>query len=64
VRSADWLILNRVWDGWHEPNASRDYGSNVPNEVVQNEFGLRGEFGAYRLYQRKKLDNGAQPPVD
>jgi hypothetical protein len=64
VRSADWLILNRVWDGWNEPNASRDYGSNVPNEVVQNEYGLRGEFGAYRLYQRKKLDNRAQPPAN
>jgi hypothetical protein len=64
VRSADWLILNRVWDGWKEPNTSRDYGSTVPNQVVQNEFDLRGEFGAYRLYQRKKLDTAAQPPAD
>jgi hypothetical protein len=31
---------------------------------VQNEYGLRGEFGAYRLYQRKKLDNRAQPPAN
>ncbi len=53
VASADWLILSHVWDSWAEPNDSRLFGSNAPNEVVEQDFcrvGPTGEF--YELYQR------------
>lgn len=56
VRSADWLVLNRAWDFWHEPNSSTEYASSAPNVVVQKEFDLCGEFGGYLLFRRKSQD--------
>jgi hypothetical protein len=53
IASADWLVLNRAWDYWSEPNRSMDYGSSAPNTVVQKEFELCGKFGGYLLYHRK-----------
>jgi hypothetical protein len=54
VATADWLILNRMWDAWSEPNDSMRLGSNAPNEVVQTLFELRGRIGLFELYQHKK----------
>lgn len=45
VASADWLILSNVWTGWTEPNESREFGSNRPNEVVQEQFCEVGPYG-------------------
>ena len=45
VRSADWLVLSGVWSNWDEPNDSRVYGSNVPNEIVQHDFCQVGSYG-------------------
>lgn len=53
IRNADWLILNRVYDNWNEPNASVRNGPNEPNVVVRAEFTLVGEFGDYLLFRRK-----------
>jgi hypothetical protein len=44
LRSADWVILTRFWDGWYEPNASMDYGSGEPNEVIATDFCVVDEF--------------------
>ena len=38
VASADWLILSKVWEGWNEPNASTEFGSDAPNRVVDERF--------------------------
>jgi multisubunit Na+/H+ antiporter MnhB subunit len=38
VASADWLLLSGLWDGWREPNASVDYGSDAPNQVIRDHF--------------------------
>ena len=54
VRTADWLILNRVYDNWNEPNASEVNGPDEPNAVVRSEFTLVGEFGYYQLFQHKR----------
>lgn len=54
IASADWLVLNRAWDRWSEPNRSMDYASNAPNAVVQQDFQLCGKFGDYLLYRRKE----------
>jgi hypothetical protein len=56
VRSADWLVLNRAWDFWREPNSSTEYASGAPNAVVQEQFDLVGEFGSYLLFRRKSQD--------
>jgi hypothetical protein len=53
IRTADWLILNRVYDNWNEPNSSVRNGPDEPNVVVQGEFTLLGEFGYYLLFRRK-----------
>lgn len=53
VASADWLILSHVWDSWDEPNDSRLFGSNAPNEVVDDQFCLVGPpDDYYELYGR------------
>ncbi len=38
VRSANWLILSIVWTGCDEPNASRRFGPDAPNQVVRRDF--------------------------
>lgn len=52
VASADWLVLNRGWDAWNEPNRSVEFASNEPNEVVRRNFELVQGFGTYFLYRR------------
>jgi len=55
VRAADFLVLSHVWDDWDEPNDSRLFGSNAPNEVVDKEFCLVGDYEElYDLYRRCK----------
>ena len=53
IRTADWLILNRAYDNWREPNSSSRNGSDEPNAVVRAEFTLCDEFGPYLLFRRK-----------
>lgn len=38
VASADYVILTGLWAGWLEPNASMDFGSDAPNQVLRDEF--------------------------
>jgi hypothetical protein len=59
VASADVLILSTIRDAWTEPNASRDFGPDEPNEVVAREFCLVGSYGdgdgdrgLYEVYRR------------
>ena len=59
VQSADWLVLNRAWDLWNEPNGSTVYATGAPNLVVRKEFDLCGEFGSYLLFRRKAQETPA-----
>lgn len=54
VASADWLVLTNYWTGWYEPNASSEFGSTEPNEVVARSFCLIGDYedGLVLLYRR------------
>ena len=63
VRSADWLILTRFWAGWIEPNDSTVFGSDAPNQVVENDFCLRGsyQYDLVRLYQKCATGDGVGP---
>ncbi len=45
VASSDWLIQSNVWTGWTEPNASRDIGPDLPNEIVRAQFCEVGRYG-------------------
>jgi hypothetical protein len=54
VKDADWLVLNRDFDLWTEPNRSREFQSDVPNQMVKEHFEVVGEFGAYLLCHRRK----------
>jgi hypothetical protein len=52
VRHSDLLILSSSWDYWNEPNNSRVFGPNEPNEVVRRDFCLVGRYGPhYSLYR-------------
>jgi hypothetical protein len=59
LRGADIVILSSIRDDWDEPNDSRVFGPNEPNEVIEDEFCLvesygQGLFGRglYELYRR------------
>jgi hypothetical protein len=53
LRRSDVVILSTVWDDWNEPNGSRTFGSDVPNQVLRKEFCMIGDFGGYfRVYRR------------
>jgi hypothetical protein len=53
VAGSDYLILSHVWDPWDEPNDSRLFGSDGPNEVVADQFcPLNPETDFYVLYER------------
>ena len=53
MASAEWLVLNRAWDNWQEPNRSVEFGDDAANKIVQTEFAQVGEYGPFVLFQRK-----------
>ena len=69
VASADWLILTRFWSQWIEPNDSIVFGSDVPNQVVERQFCLRGSYQVdlARVYERCERGDDIgpyDPPYD
>ena len=52
VASADWLVLNHLWESCEEPNGSTWKGSDAPNAVVRERFALRATFGCMQVYRR------------
>jgi hypothetical protein len=52
LRKADLLILTTLWDEWHEPNTSREYGSSAPSRYVESAFCKRFQRGEYTLFVR------------
>jgi hypothetical protein len=63
VASADWLILTRYWSGWIEPNDSVIFGSDLPNQVVEERFCLVDSYQAdvVRLYRACAEGDGTGP---
>ena len=63
VASADWLILTNFWTGWFEPNASSEFGSDVPNQVVADQFCVVGNYenALVLLYERCAEGDGINP---
>jgi hypothetical protein len=63
VASADWLVLTRFWSGWIEPNESVAFGPDVPNQIVEDNFCLRGSYqhDLVRLYQKCSQGDGIGP---
>jgi hypothetical protein len=55
VQSADWLLLDRTLDNWNEPNRSVEFGSDVPNVIVRDQFELVKEVGPYLLYRSRRV---------
>lgn len=45
VAAADVVILSSIRDDWDEPNASREHGSEEPNEVLAAQFCMAGSYG-------------------
>lgn len=63
VSSADWLILTRFWSGWIEPNSSVEFGSDLPNQVVEDNFCLKRSYqnDLVRLFVRCDRGDGIGP---
>ncbi|MHA3771580.1 hypothetical protein ACXR0O_08590 [Verrucomicrobiota bacterium sgz303538] len=53
IASADWLVLNRLWDKPHEPNLANQPGTDAPVEVVRTQFDLVARSGPYLVFHRK-----------
>jgi hypothetical protein len=50
---SDIAILSSVWNDWDEPNDSRKFGPDKPNEVLRQHFCLVEKFGTlYSLYTK------------
>lgn len=56
IAQADLLILTSRFGGWSEPNASREYGSELANELVAERFCVIDTQGSYRLLVRCARD--------
>jgi hypothetical protein len=54
LATADFVILTAFWSGWREPNASMDFGSPVPNEILDERFCQYRQYqdGLVRLFYR------------
>ena len=54
LATADFVILTAFWAGWREPNASMEFGSPEPNEVLDERFCQYRQYqdGLVRLYYR------------
>jgi hypothetical protein len=59
LERADVVILSSIRDDWDEPNDSRVFGPNTPNEILARDFCLEGSYGVglfgrglYELYTR------------
>jgi hypothetical protein len=59
LRHADIVILSSIRDDWDEPNDSRRFGPDEPNDVIEDEFCLEKSYGKglfgrglYELYRR------------
>ena len=61
VASADWLVLTNYWTGWYEPNASSEFGSAAPNEVVARSFCLVGDYEDALVLLYRRCAPGEQP---
>ena len=63
VASADWVLLTNFWTGWYEPNASSEFGSDAPNQVVADQFCLVGNYedALVLLYRRCAQGDGVSP---
>ncbi len=63
VASADFLLLTNFWTGWYEPNASTEFGSDEPNQVVAAQFCIIGNFdnALVLLYERCEQGDGISP---
>jgi hypothetical protein len=45
LRRADVVVLSSIYANWDEPNDSRKFGPNEPNEVIEDEFCLIESYG-------------------
>ena len=52
LSKADVVILSRVWDEFHEPNDSRELGSDRPNRVLRRRFCTVLDLPLYELLER------------
>lgn len=61
VASANIVILSRVWDKWVEPNDSRVFGPETPNEVLKRDFCTVKDDKLYVLLKRCAHGNAPVP---
>jgi hypothetical protein len=52
LKHADVVILSRVWDNWVEPNDSRVFGPETPNQVLKRDFCTVKDDKLYVLLHR------------
>jgi len=65
IASADWLVLNRFYDNWNEPNASGHFGPDAPNQIVKSQFLVRAEIDTFIVLERanRSAANAQKPPL-
>ena len=61
IKSANIVILSRVWDKWVEPNYSLVYGPEKPNDVLKQDFCTVKNDQLYALLVRCAHGNAPVP---
>jgi len=64
IASADWVIVNRIWDEPSEPNESRIPGSDAPNAAIRKYFEPKAVIDPFAIFHRRALPASADaaPP--
>lgn len=63
VATADWLILDDSFNDWDEPNASVNFGSNAPNDVVWQQFKRVLDLRPLHVLRRKTAGPAGEAPL-
>ena len=60
LAASDIVVLSSIRDDWEEPNDSRKFGSDAPNQVLARDFRMVGSYGTglfghglYELYVKR-----------
>ena len=62
VASAEWLVLSNRFDEWGEANASSNFGSDAPNQVIRTQFTTVLERPPFKVLRRSSaMTPGAAP---
>ncbi|MEY2531492.1 MAG: hypothetical protein QOI96_1577, partial [Verrucomicrobiota bacterium] len=53
IKTADWIILDTELNGFHEPNASEQAGSDAPVTAIRDYFVQVAQLNQFSIFMRR-----------